>query len=113
MIQSAPSRSRHRPAGIRAAMPISTRSGFQNPPPGYGEVPFWWWTGDPLDVERLTWQLEQLHQKGISGVQVNYAHEDSPGWPTYAAEPPIFSEPGGASGAASPTSAANAGWASA
>jgi hypothetical protein len=22
--------------------------GFQNPPPGYGEVPFWWWTGDPL-----------------------------------------------------------------
>jgi len=67
--------------------------GFQNPPPGYGEVPFWWWTGDPLDVERLTWQLDQLHRKGISGVQVNYAHEDSNGWPTYAAEPPIFSEP--------------------
>jgi len=66
--------------------------GFQNPPRGYGEVPFWWWTGDPLDVERLTWQLEQLHQKGISGVQVNYAHEDSRGWPTYKAEPPIFSE---------------------
>ena len=65
---------------------------FQNPPPGYGEVPFWWWTGDPLDVERLTWQLEELHKKGISGVQVNYAHEDSPGWPTYAVEPPIFSE---------------------
>lgn len=19
--------------------------GFRNPPPGYGEVPFWWWTG--------------------------------------------------------------------
>ena len=27
--------------------------GFQHPPPGYGEVPFWWWTGDPLDKERL------------------------------------------------------------
>lgn len=67
--------------------------GFQDPPPGYGEVPFWWWTGDPLDVERLTWQLDQLHRKGISGVQVNYAHEDSSGWPTYAAEPPIFSQP--------------------
>ncbi len=66
--------------------------GFQNPPPGYGEVPFWWWTGDPLDEGRLVWQLEQLHQKGVSGVQVNYAHEDSPGWPTYAAEPPLFSE---------------------
>ena len=53
--------------------------GFQNPPPGYGEVPFWWWTGDPLDKERLLWQIEQLHEKGISGMQVNYAHEDSPG----------------------------------
>ena len=66
--------------------------GFKNPPPGYGEVPYWWWTGDPLDVDRLIWQLDQLHQKGISGVQVNYAHEDSPGWPTYAAQPPIFSD---------------------
>ncbi len=66
--------------------------GFRNPPPGYGEVPFWWWTGDPLDTERLIWQIEQLHQKGVSGVQVNYAHEDTPGWPTYAAEPPIFSD---------------------
>ena len=67
--------------------------GFRNPPPGYGEVPYWWWTGDSLDMERLTWQLDQLHQKGISGMQVNYAHEDSDGWPTYAAEPPIFSDP--------------------
>ena len=66
--------------------------GFRTPPPGYGEVPYWWWTGEALDVDRMIWQLDQLHQKGISGVQVNYAHEDSPGWPTYAVEPPIFSE---------------------
>ncbi len=66
--------------------------GFQNPPPGYGEVPFWWWTGDPLDKDRLAWQIEQLHRKGISGMQVNYAHEDTPGWPTYAAEPELFSD---------------------
>lgn len=66
--------------------------GFQNPPPGYGEVPFWWWTGDPLDKDRLLWQIQQLHEKGIVGMQVNYAHEDSPGWPTYAAQPEIFSD---------------------
>jgi len=66
--------------------------GFQNPPPGYGQVPFWWWTGDPLDKDRLLWQIKQLHAQGISGMQVNYAHEDSPGWPTYAAEPEIFSD---------------------
>ena len=86
--------------------------GFRRPPPGYGEVPFWWWTGDPLDEQRLIWQLEQLHQKGISGVQVNYAHEDSHGWPTYPAEPPIFSDAWWRSGAGLLTNAANAGWAS-
>ena len=49
--------------------------GFVAPPPGYGEVPFWWWTGDPLDKERLLWQLDQLHAVGIPGVQINYAHD--------------------------------------
>ncbi|MBT3290373.1 MAG: hypothetical protein HN380_23725, partial [Victivallales bacterium] len=49
--------------------------GFRNPPPGYGEVPFWWWTGDRLDKKRLLWQIEELHRKGVTGMQVNYAHE--------------------------------------
>lgn len=66
--------------------------GFQDPPPGYGEVPFWWWLGDPLDRDRLLWQIEELHRMGIAGVQVNYAHEDTNGWPTYPAEPEVFSE---------------------
>lgn len=80
-------------AGYPSRAPdLDALPGFRNPPRGYGEVPFWWWTGDPLDVERLTWQLDKLHEKGISGVQVNYAHEDTPGWPTYAAEPPLFSD---------------------
>ncbi|MBL9128630.1 MAG: hypothetical protein JNL97_13330, partial [Verrucomicrobiales bacterium] len=69
---------------------FDARPGFSNPPPGYGEVPFWWWTGDALDRDRLAWQIEELHRKGIAGVQVNYAHEDTPGWPTYAADPEIF-----------------------
>lgn len=46
--------------------------GFQDSPPGYGEVLFWWWTGEPLDKERLVWRIEQLHEKGSSGMQVNY-----------------------------------------
>jgi hypothetical protein len=32
--------------------------GFRNPPPGYGEVSFYWWQGDPLTRERLRWQLD-------------------------------------------------------
>lgn len=40
----------------------------------YGEVPFYWWNGDSLDKERLKNHLEMLSKKGISGVQINYAH---------------------------------------
>ncbi|MDO4583700.1 MAG: glycosyl hydrolase [Planctomycetia bacterium] len=71
---------------------VDIAQGFVTPPAGYGEVPFWWWTGDPLDKERLKWQLEELHQKGISGVQVNYAHKDKENWATFPNSPEIFSD---------------------
>ena len=76
---------------IENPSPETTRALFANPPAGFGEVPFWWWTGDPLDRERLKWQIEQLHQNGVAGMQVNYAHQDTPGWPTYPNQPEIFS----------------------
>lgn len=66
--------------------------GFRNPPPGYGEVPFWWWTGDTLNTDRMIGQLRELHKKGISGVQVNYSHYDTPGWLTEQDKPEIFTE---------------------
>jgi len=66
--------------------------GFRNPPPGYGEVPFWWWSGEDLDVDRMIAQVRELHRKGVSGVQVNYSHYDTSGWMTDQKQPPIFSE---------------------
>ena len=71
---------------------LDVMAGFKKPPPGYGQVPYWWWTGDPLDKDRLLWQIEELHRKGVSGMQVNYAHEDTEGWPTYVVEPEIFTD---------------------
>ena len=68
------------------------RNDFQTPPPGYGEVPFWWWTGDKLDKARLLEQIEALHRAGISGAQINYSHMRSEGWRTADVEPPIFSD---------------------
>jgi hypothetical protein len=50
--------------------------GFIHPPKGYGEVPFYWWQGDTITRERLLWQLNQLENKGISSLQVNYSHRD-------------------------------------
>jgi hypothetical protein len=52
------------------AADLDVLPGFQNPPAGYGEVPFWWWTGDPLDKDRLLWQIEQLHRQGVAGMQI-------------------------------------------
>ena len=82
----------------RAGFPESTvdaaqlRAGFRTPPPGYGEVPFWWWTGEKLDETRLLEQVELLHAAGVSGVQVNYSHTRSGGMRTADVEPPIFSD---------------------
>ncbi len=71
---------------------LDIQSQFAQPPAGYGEIPFWWWSGDPLDKKRMDWQLEQLHKMGISGVQVNYCHKDTKGWPTYLNTPEIFTD---------------------
>ncbi len=69
------------------------RADFKEPPPGYGEVPFWWWSGgDRLDKERLLEQIEELHKAGIPGVQVNYAHHRRDGWPTQDTDPTLFSD---------------------
>jgi hypothetical protein len=74
---------------------LDVQPGFRKPPPGYGEVAFYWWLGDPLARERLKWQMDQLKGKGVSGLQVNYAHSDSGGRSyglTFTNDPPLFSE---------------------
>jgi hypothetical protein len=77
------------------ASDLNVLPGFQDPPPGYGVVPFYWWLGDPLTKERLGWELDQLAGMGICGLQINYAHSDRGGLTyglTYPSEPPLFSE---------------------
>ena len=88
---------------------------FLEPPPGYGQVPFYWFTGDQLTKERLSWQLDFLAGRTlpgvnpeempqdypmprISGVQINNAHARGSldGKPfgfcgtTYPLDPPLF-----------------------
>ncbi len=40
----------------------------------YGEVPFYWWNGGELNKKRISDQIRMLAEKGLAGVQVNYAH---------------------------------------
>nr|MCR4921868.1 hypothetical protein [Bacteroidaceae bacterium] len=53
---------------------IDIRTGFQHPPKGYGNVPFYWWTGDSLKLERLREQLEILSDASTDGLCVSYNH---------------------------------------
>ena len=55
---------------------IDVLSGFQNPPKGYGNVPFYWWNGDRLDKERLKEQLDILSSSATDGFAVSYIHTD-------------------------------------
>ncbi len=50
--------------------------GFQQPPKGYGNVPFYWWSGDTLTRERLSAQLDILCQSATDGFAVSYIHTD-------------------------------------
>lgn len=52
---------------------------FQNPPAQYGEVAFFWWQGDAVTREKLLWILDQLKDRHVCGLQINYAHGDSGG----------------------------------
>ena len=53
---------------------INLRETFVNPPRGYGNVPFYWWSGDNLDMDKLTWQLELLSDSATDGLCVSYNH---------------------------------------
>lgn len=52
---------------------------FKNPPAEYGEVSFFWWHGDDITKEKLLWILEQLKDKHICGLQINYCHGNKGG----------------------------------
>ena len=83
---------------VSRAPDLDVLPGFQKPPPGFGEVAFYWWLGDPLTKERLGWQIEQLDQvKGVMGLQINYAHAYRNGGLSvglsYPSVPVLFSEP--------------------
>lgn len=74
---------------------INLEENFERPPKGYGEVPFYWWVGDTLTRDRIEWHLDMLKNKGISSLQINYAHDDKGGityGQTLSSKPALFSE---------------------
>lgn len=51
-------------------------SHFVHPPKGYGNIPYFWWDGDSLDIKRLHEQLDILSSSATDGFSVSYIHQD-------------------------------------
>jgi len=75
-------------AGDDAPAPVSSKldpASFANPPIEYRPIDCWWWEAGHLTQERLRWQLEDMHAKGVGGTWL---------YPRYGASQRNSSEPG-------------------
>jgi hypothetical protein len=65
---------------------------FADPPRDYSPVPIWWWSGEPLDPERLRWQLEQFAAGGVYNLVVLNLAPTGPLYGSDADDPAFLSE---------------------
>ena len=42
-------------------------SRFSQPPDAYGPIDCWWWEAARVTKDKITWQLEELKDKGVAG----------------------------------------------
>ena len=63
---------------------------FRSPPSDFAPISFYFWNGEKLTRERLSWQLEQLRAQGILGTIISYIHR--PDGTIDPGDPPVFSE---------------------
>jgi len=65
---------------------------FAQPKKEYGPVPIWWFSGDPLDLSRMKWQMDRMREAGVFNVvYINLAPSGTTSW-CDADDPPFFSE---------------------
>src|ERR671934_212520 len=70
----------------------AVQAAFREPAPIYSPVPIWWWSGEPLTRERLTWQMERLAEGGVRNAIVLNLAPRGPLFGCVADDPPCFSE---------------------
>jgi hypothetical protein len=58
----------------------------------FGPVPIWWWSGAPLEPDRLRWQMERLVEGGVRQAVVLNLAPTGPLYGCLADEPALFTE---------------------
>ena len=66
--------------------------GFTTPQPAYSPNPLWWWSGDRLDLDRLTWQLDRFREGGVFNLTVICLAPAGPLYGHFADDPPFMSD---------------------
>ncbi|MGZ0709039.1 glycosyl hydrolase [Coraliomargarita sp. W4R53] len=57
-------------ASSPTALLAALKSGWANPPSTYRPHTRWWWPGNAVTNEGITWQLEEMKDKGFGGVEI-------------------------------------------
>lgn len=65
---------------------------FETPGREFSPLPFWWWSGEALDLERMRWQMRKLVDGGVYGLIVMNLAPSGPLFGKDADKPPMFSE---------------------
>ena len=60
---------------VTASMVEDLKQGWDNPERTYRSHTRWWWPGNVLTKEEITWQLEQMAQQGFGGVEIMSAYQ--------------------------------------
>lgn len=67
------------------------RARLLQPDPAFSPAPIWWWSGEPLVLERLVWQLEQFAAGGVYNLVVLNLAPSGPLHGSLADDPPFLS----------------------
>jgi hypothetical protein len=55
------------------AIDQNVRDAFANPPVECRPQTYWFWPGNAVTREEITWELQQMHEQGLGGVLINSA----------------------------------------
>jgi hypothetical protein len=73
-------------------LPPSLAAVLADPPRAFSPTAIWWWSGDPLDRERMRWQLERYAAGGIHNLVITNLAATGPLFGSDPDRPAFFSD---------------------